>query len=406
MASTSALLDLYRDLHAHPELAFQEHRTAAIVAERMRALGLEVTEGIGGTGVTAVLTNGAGRTVWLRADMDALPVEEQTGLDYASRQTGTGADGVETPVMHACGHDLHTTWLIGAMEQLAATRTSWSGTVVAVFQPAEETLAGAKAMIDDGLLDRVPRPDIVLGQHVAPFPAGVVSLTAGTAMAGADDLSVVFHGTGGHGSRPETTVDPVVTAASTVMRLQSIVSREMTPGQLAVVTVGILRAGTQSNIIPAEARLGINIRSLDAAAREKVLRAVERIVRAEAAASGMAVEPDITVLASGPATINDGASVELLRARFTGAWGTDVVTDAGTVSGNEDVGALATAAGVPLVFWFTGGSDPETFLAAMAAGRTEQDIPSNHSPHFAPVLDPTLQHGIDALVLAATGFLA
>ena len=401
----TALDALYRDLHAHPELAFQEHRTAGIAAERMRALGLEVIEGIAGTGVAAVLSNGTGRTVWLRADMDGLPVKELTGLDYASTATALDADGVETPVMHACGHDIHVTWLIGAMEHLAATRDEWSGTVVAIFQPAEETVSGAKAMVADGLVGRVPRPDIVLGQHVGPLPAGVISLTSGTAMAGADELDVVLHGKGGHGSRPETTIDPVLAAASTVVRLQSIVSRETTPGQLAVVTVGTLHAGTKANIIPADARLGINIRSLDAPTRERVVGAIDRIVRAEAAASGMTVEPEITVIASTPATINEEQATETLRAQFVDAWGEAAVIDYGTVSGSEDVGVLATAADVPLVFWITGGADPAAFGAAMAAGRVEQDIPSNHSPYFAPVLEPTLQHGVDALAIAARTFL-
>ena len=401
----TALDALYRDLHAHPELAFQEHRTAGIAAERMRALGLEVIEGIAGTGVAAVLSNGTGRTVWLRADMDGLPVKELTGLDYASTATALDADGVETPVMHACGHDIHVTWLIGAMEHLAATRDEWSGAVVAIFQPAEETVSGAKAMVADGLVDRVPRPDIVLGQHVGPLPAGVISLTSGTAMAGADELDVVLHGKGGHGSRPETTIDPVLAAASTVVRLQSIVSRETTPGQLAVVTVGTLHAGTKANIIPADARLGINIRSLDAPTRERVVGAIDRIVRAEAAASGMTVEPEITVIASTPATINEEQATETLRAQFVDAWGEAAVIDYGTVSGSEDVGVLATAADVPLVFWITGGADPAAFGAAMAAGRVEQDIPSNHSPYFAPVLEPTLQHGVDALAIAARTFL-
>jgi len=396
---------LYRDLHAHPELAFQEHRTAGIAAERMRTLGLEVIEGIAGTGVAAVLSNGPGRTVWLRADMDGLPVEELTGLDYASTATALGADGVETPVMHACGHDIHVTWLVGAMEKLAAARDGWSGTVVAIFQPAEETVSGATAMVADGLVDRVPRPDIVLGQHVGPLPAGMISLTSGTAMAGADELDVVLHGKGGHGSRPETTIDPVLAAASTVVRLQSIVSRETTPGQLAVVTVGTLHAGTKANIIPADARLGINIRSLDAPTRERVIGAIERIVRAEAVASGMTVEPEITVTATTPATINEAEATEILRAQFAETWGEAAVIDYGTVSGSEDVGVLATAAGAPLVFWITGGADPDTFAAAAAAGRVEQDIPSNHSPYFAPVLDPTLQQGIDAMTIAARTFL-
>ncbi|MCI2957323.1 amidohydrolase [Agromyces atrinae] len=404
MSETVSLEDLYTDLHAHPELGFQEHRTAAIAAERMRQLGLSVTEGIGGTGVAAVLENGTGPVVWLRADMDGLPVEEKTGLDYASTATAVDAEGIETPVMHACGHDMHVTWLIGTMERLAAERDTWSGTVVAIFQPAEETIVGAKAMIDDGLLDRVPRPSIVLGQHVAPFPAGIISLTSGAAMAGVDDVTVTLHGRGGHGSRPETTIDPVLAAASTVVRLQSIVSREVTPGKLAVLTVGRLHAGSKSNIIPDDATLDISIRTIDQEIRDRVLGSVRRIVEGEAAASGMTTPPTITVNMSAPATVNSAEHTEILRASFADAWGSSII-DYGTVSGSEDVGLLATAAGVPLVFWITGGSDPETVMTAQAAGRFEQDIPSNHSPYFAPILHPTIERGVDALVLGARTFL-
>lgn len=405
MADLTALDDLYRDLHQHPELGFQEHRTAGIAAERMRALGLSVTEGIGGTGVAAVLENGAGPVVWLRADMDGLPVEERTGLDYASTASATGPDGVETKLMHACGHDMHVTWLIGAMETLAAIREEWSGTVVAIFQPAEETIVGAQAMISDDLVNRVPRPSVVLGQHVAPFPAGVISLTSGAAMAGVDDLTVTLHGQGGHGSRPETTIDPVLAAASTVVSLQSIVSREVTPGKLAVLTVGKLHAGTKSNIIPDEATLDINIRTIDPEIRDRVLGSVRRIVEAEATGSGMTTPPTIEINMSAPATVNSPEHTEKLRERFADKWGPAII-DYGTVSGSEDVGQLATAADAPLVFWITGGSDPETIMAAQAAGRFEQDIPSNHSPYFAPILHPTIERGVEALVLGARTFLA
>ncbi|UFU08175.1 amidohydrolase [Ruania halotolerans] len=404
MSETMTLEDLYKDLHAHPELGFQEHRTAAIASKRMRQLGLTVTEGIGGTGVAAVLENGAGPVVWLRADMDALPVEEKTGLDYASAASAVGPEGFETPLMHACGHDMHVTWLIGAMERLARDRTEWSGTVVAIFQPAEETMTGANAMIADGLLDRVPRPSIVLGQHVAPFPAGVISLTSGAAMAGVDDVTVVLHGQGGHGSRPETTIDPVLAAATTVMRLQSIVSREVTPGKLAVLTVGRLHAGSKSNIIPDDATLDISIRTIDPEIRDRVLGSVRRIVEGESTASGMTTPPTITVNMSAPATVNSDEHTERLRERFTDEWGSAII-DYGTVSGSEDVGQLAAAADAPLVFWIIGGADPDTVMAARAVGRFEQDIPSNHSPYFAPVLRPTIERGTEALVLGAHTFL-
>ncbi|MFC7740586.1 amidohydrolase [Nocardiopsis composta] len=288
------LADLYRDLHAHPELSYAERRTAAEVARRAGAAGYEVATGVGRTGVVAVLRNGEGPTVLLRADMDALPVEEKTGLPYASTATGTAADGTETPVMHACGHDMHTVCLLGALDVLAAAADSWSGTVLAVFQPAEELATGAAAMVDDGLFERFGTPDVTLGQHVAPLPAGWVGCHAGPAFAATDSLRVRMFGRGGHGSRPETTVDPVVMAASTVMRLQTVVSREVAAGDAAVVTVGSLRAGTKENIIPDEAELQINVRSFDTRVRERVLEAITRIVKAEAAASGAEREPEIT----------------------------------------------------------------------------------------------------------------
>jgi amidohydrolase len=397
---------LYRDLHAHPELGFQEHRTAAMIAQRMRDLGLAVTEGVGGTGVVAELANGPGRTVWLRADMDALPVLEQTGLEYASTATAPGADGLETPVMHACGHDMHVTWLVAAVDRLVRERSRWTGTVVAIFQPAEELIAGAQAMLDDDLVGRFPKPDVVLGQHVGPLPAGVVSLTAGAAMAGADEVDVVLHGRGGHGSRPEATLDPVLAGAMAVVRLQAIVSREVTPGQLAVVTVGQFHAGTKNNIIPPHARLGLNIRTTSAQTRDRILGSIRRIVEGEAAASGMTEPPEIELTGTAPPTINSPDHIAQLRTAFEQAWGEPSVIDYGTVAGSEDVSLLSTASGAPLVFWITGGADPAAVAAAIAADRFEQDIPTNHSPHFAPVLHPTLEHGTDALVIAARTFLA
>ncbi len=398
---TISLDALYRDLHAHPELSFAETRTAGIVAAHLHDLGLEVTEGVGRTGVVGVLRNGDGPVIALRADMDALPVVEQTGLPYASTVRALGADGVETGVMHACGHDMHVTWLLGALERLVAERGTWSGTVVALFQPAEETIGGAKAMIDDSLLDRFPRPQIVLGQHLTHIPAGVVSLTAGPAMAGADSITVRIHGRGGHGSRPQSTIDPVVTASAIVMRLQTLVSREVQPRDLAVVTVGFLHAGTKSNIIPAEATLGLSVRSLDAGVRARLLDGIRRIVEAECQASGMTVPPEITVDDTAAATINDVAATERLRARFAERFGADDVIDFGTRTGSEDVNEFSTAAGVPLVYWFVGGLDPVAWRTAEAAGRLEEDVPTNHSPFFAPVLHPTIERGVETLVEAA-----
>ncbi|GAA4709733.1 hippurate hydrolase [Promicromonospora umidemergens] len=399
-AMRQSLRETYVDLHSNPELSYQEHRTAALVAVRLAALGYVVHTGIGGTGVAGVLVNGDGPCVLLRADMDALPVTEDTGLPYASTVRATTADGVESGIMHACGHDVHVTALLGAADVLATGRSAWSGTLVVVFQPAEELGTGAHAMVDDGLYDLVPRPDIVLGQHVAPVAAGLLGVHGGPAFAGTDQLGVRLVGRGGHGSRPETTVDPVVLAASTVLRLQTIVSREVAAGDAAVVTVGMLQAGTKENIIPDEAYLGLNIRTFDEAVRTRVLAAVERIVQGEAAAAGTPHPPQITPGESFPPLINDPAETERTRGALAAHFGAEQVIDPGPVSGSEDVGVLATAVGVPIVYWLLGGWDPAAFEAAARAGTLDEDIPSNHSPRFAPVPHPTLETGVEALVVA------
>lgn len=395
---------LYRDLHAHPELSFREHRTAGIVAEHLRALGFTVHPGIGVTGVAGILTNGPGGTVLLRADMDGLPVAEATGLDYASTARGVDQDGKDVPVMHACGHDVHVACLLGALERLVDERAKWQGTVVAVFQPAEESGGGAQAMVDAGLFDLVPRPDVVLGQHVAPFPAGWIGIRPGVAMASADSINITMFGAGGHGSRPETTVDPVVMAAATTMRLQGIVSRELAAGDSAVLTVGQFHAGTKNNIIPAEATLGISLRTFDEPVRTKMVNAIERIVRGEASVSGAVKDPLISYDEHFPLTRNDEQATRRTTAALGNVFGQQII-DPGPISGSEDVGVLATAAGVPLVFWFLGGADPSLAEALASTGRLPEDIPSNHSPHFAPLIRPTLGLGIDALVAAAREWL-
>ncbi|MFF5976972.1 amidohydrolase [Streptomyces sp. NPDC012769] len=400
---------VYEDLHAHPELSFQEFRTARIVAERLHRQGWDVTEGVGGTGVVGVLANGEGPVVLLRADMDGLPVRERTGLPYASRVTAVDGDGDEVPVMHACGHDMHVTCLLGATAQLAAARGAWRGTVVAVFQPAEE-VGGAPAMIEDGFVDRFPRADVCLGQHVAPAPVGFVGTRPGPVMAASDSLRVRLFGRGGHGSTPETTVDPVVMAAAVVMRLQTIVSRETGSAQTAVVTVGSLHTGTKENIIPDTAELRINIRSTTPVVRDRVLAAVERIVRAEAAASGAPKDPEITALNSFPVTVNDERATDTVLTALAGAFGRErVFTLPQTLTGSEDFGVFGTALGVPSVFWHFGGADPALFRDADPE-RLLQDglpatVPANHSPYFAPVPDPTIGIGVTALLAAAAPWL-
>ncbi|MGW5422185.1 amidohydrolase [Streptomyces sp. NPDC003943] len=400
---------LYEDLHAHPELSFQEFRTAGIVAERLRAQGWEVTEGVGRTGVVGVLANGEGPVVLLRADMDALPVKEETGLPYASTATGIDPDGVEVPVMHACGHDMHVTCLLGATDQLAAQRDGWRGTVVAVFQPAEE-VGGAPAMIEDGFLDRFPRAEVCLGQHVAPAPVGFIGTRPGTVMAASDSLRVTLFGRGGHGSSPETAIDPVVMAAAVVMRLQTVVSREVGASQTAVVTVGSLHAGTKENIIPDTAELRVNIRSTTPAVRERVLAAVERIVRAEAAASGAPKEPEFAPLKSFPVTVNDAAATAVVQSALTEVMGEGrVFTLPQAITGSEDFGVFGTALGVPSVFWHFGGADHALYAGidpdSILENGLPATVPANHSPHFAPAPGPTIPIGVTALLTAAGAWL-
>jgi hippurate hydrolase len=344
-----------------------------------------------------VLRNGDGPTVLLRADMDALPVREETGLPYASEVDG---------LAHACGHDVHVTCLLAACQELAADAASWSGTLLAVFQPAEELGIGAKAMLDDGLYERHGTPIVVLGQHVAPIPAGTIGLHAGASFSALDTLDITMHGIGGHGSSPHTTVDPVVMAASTVVRLQTVVSRETSPSDFAVVTVGRLEAGTKANIIPPSARLEVNVRTYDERVRTRVLAAIERIVRGEAVAAGAPREPDVAHVESVDALINDP---DACAATWPALESIGVlVLDPGPVPGSEDVGYLAEAAGAPCVYWLLGGADPAHFdglttideFAARVA-----TLPGNHSPHYAPVIEPTIRHGIDALVAAARHWL-
>lgn len=399
------LVALYQDLHAHPELSFQETRTSGIVAERLKSLGFEVTTGVGRTGVVGVLANGDGPVVMLRADMDALPVQEKTGLPYASTVRATGEDGTDVPVMHACGHDVHVTCLLAACGTLAADRSTWSGTVLAVFQPAEETVGGAKAMIEDGLFERFGTPIVVLGQHVAPLPAGAIGLRAGPTFAATDGLRVVLHGRGAHGSRPEASVDPVVMAAATILRLQTVVSREVAATETAVLTIGTVHAGIANNVIPDQAEIGINIRTFTDDVRARVLGAVERIVRGEAATAGAPTPPEIVSVMSAPAVVNDPDAVARTTAALAAV---AMVVDPGLVTGSEDVGMFATAAGAPCVYWLLGGADPahftapplsEAFMAQLRA------VPSNHSPLYAPTPVPTLAIGRDALVAAAREWL-
>ena len=404
-APIDELLDLYKDLHASPELSFQEHRTAQIVADRLESLGYTVTRGVGQTGVVGVLENGDGPTVLCRADMDALPVTEDTGLDYASTARGIDPDGNDVGVTHACGHDMHVTWLLGAAHELIARRGEWSGRLLLVFQPAEEIGGGAEAMIADDFFERFGTPDITLGQHTAPAPAGWLLYRAGPTMAAADMLRITLHGRGGHGSTPQHTIDPAVLAASVIMRLQTIPSREIDPLQTAVVTVGSVRVGTKANVIADDAVLGLSIRTYSEYVRAQVLAAIERIVKGECAAAGCTEEPEIDHQESLPLLSNDPVAVDRIVAAFTDHFGADAVVESPQVTGSEDFSHFATAAGCGCAFWYVGVTDPEAVAKAIAENRFAEDIPYNHSPRFAPDADQSLQIGIEAMTEAALAWL-
>ncbi|MGO4690069.1 amidohydrolase [Glaciibacter sp. 2TAF33] len=390
------LRDIYTELHRHPELSLEEHATSTLVAEKLTSFGYQVSR-IGGTGVVGVLVNGDGPVVLARADMDALPVTEATGLTYASEVAG---------VMHACGHDVHVATLLGAAKLIAAGRDSWAGTYIALFQPAEEIGAGSQAMIDDGLVAAVPKPDVALAQHVMPLPAGTVYTTSGPVLSAGDSLRITVHGQGAHGSMPHMSVDPVVLAASIVVRLQTVVSRETKPGDFAVVTVGALNAGTTSNIIPDRATLLLNVRTYDTQVRDRVISSIKRIVSGECAAAGSPREPEFQFYDQFPLTSNDPTVTDRVTSAFTAHFGADAVHPAPRQTASEDFSRIPDAFGVPYTFWLLGGVDPETYRATALRGTVAQDIPANHSPAFAPVIDPTLSVGVQAHVVAALSYLA
>ena len=398
------LAEFYRDLHRHPELSLQEQRTSTKAAERLRAEGYAVTTGVGRTGVVGILDNGVGPTVMLRADMDALPVREQTGLEYASTATGVDLDGEPVHVMHACGHDMHVTCLSGAATLLARNRDRWAGSLMMIFQPAEEIGGGAQGMIEDGLFDRFGKPDVVLGQHVTPAPAGTIGWRSGTAMAAADSFEIKLFGRGSHGSRPQASIDPVVMAASVVLRLQTIVAREVDPSEQVVVTVGSLHSGTKENIIPDQASIKLNVRTFSPDVRQRVLDSIRRIATAEATASNAPRPPEFRPLNQFPILVNDPEAMGRTINALTRHFGEKRVVERPPVNASEDFGLFGTAAGVPSVFWTFGGLDPEYVEAAARDGRLAE-IPVNHSPLFAPVIEPTLSTGVEALVTAALTWL-
>jgi len=393
---------LYLDLHQHPELSDHEVQTAATLAAKLRALGYDVTEHAGGTGVVAILKNGAGSTIMLRTELDALPVEEKTGLPYASKVRTKDDAGLDVHVMHACGHDLHMAALFATAAIMAHTKASWHGTLILIGQPAEETINGASEMVKDGLFTRFPRPDVIVALHVNnEHPAGTVGIVPGIFDSNADSLRVTIYGKGGHGARPNTTIDPIVIAARTILALQTIPSREVKPGELAIITVGYIHAGTKNNIIPDQAGLGLTVRTFKADIRKQVLAAITRIVKAEAAAAGAPREPSVVNYEATDAVYNEPALVQRLRAPLEAALGKNNVLPDVAVTGSEDFSVFVEQ-GVPGFYFNLGGADPAKFAEATASGVL---LPSNHSSLFAPDVDPALHTGIAAEVAVLQNLL-
>jgi amidohydrolase len=393
---------LYLDLHEHPELSSHEIQTAAKLAERLRSAGYDVTEHVGGTGIVAILRNGAGPTIMLRTELDALPVEEKTGLPYASKVHTQDDAGHDVPVMHACGHDLHMASLLGTAEIMARSKNTWHGTLMLIGQPAEETISGAEGMIKDGLFTRFPKPDVAVALHVGNGgPAGMVGITPGVYNTNADSLKITIYGKGGHGAMPNTTVDPIVIAARTILSLQTIVSREIRPGEMGVVTVGYVHAGTKNNIIPDQAELGITVRTYKQEVRQQILAAITRITRAEAAGAGAPKEPLIEHYEGTDAVYNDPALAERLRAPLEAVLGKDNVVTLPPIAPSEDFSYFVEQ-GVRGFYFSLGGADPEKFAQAKKDGTT---LPSNHSPFFAPDVDPALRTGITAEVAVLRNLL-
>jgi len=399
----ASLDSLYRDLHARPELSLHEQETARRIASELKATGFEVTTGVGGNGVVAVLRNGRGPTVMWRSDLDALPVKEETGLTYASTVTATDDTGRQVPVMHACGHDIHMTTLIGLARGLKALQARWSGTVVLIGQPAEERVLGAEAMIKDGLFTRFPRPDFVLGMHVkADLPVGVVGYRAGPAFANVDSVDVRVYGRGGHGSTPHLTVDPIVIAARIVLALQTIVAREIDPIEPAVITVGSIHGGTKHNIIPDTVDLQLTVRSYTDETRNKLLEGIRRNIAAEAEGAGAPKPPDVTVGESTPATVNDLALVERTVAALKKTLGDDRVTEVPPIMGSEDFTYYGRA-GIPAFIFNLGTIAPERLEASRLPGG--RPLPSLHSSQYAPQREGSIRGGVRASLAAVLGLL-
>lgn len=389
-----ALDTLYKDLHAHPELGFQEVETAAKLAGAMKALGFTVTEGVGKTGVVAVLRNGDGPRILIRTELDALPMQEKTGLPYAS-QAQTTWNGEKVYVAHSCGHDIHMAAWIGTARALLALKSQWKGTLVFVAQPSEETVTGARAMLDDGFIEKFGKPDYGFALHVGPGAAGDIYYKAGVLTSTSDALDVTFHGRGGHGSMPSATIDPVMMAGRFIVDVQSVISREKDPAQFGVVTIGSVQAGSAGNIIPDRAKLRGTIRTQDAGVRDRILAGVERTVKGVAAMAD-APPPEFVITPGGKAVVNDVALTERTASVFKAAFGARAIAVTQPGSASEDYSEFILA-GVPSVYFSIGGWDPAVMAKAKADGKP---LPINHSPFFAPAPEPTIRTGVEAMTLA------
>jgi amidohydrolase len=407
-----ALTETYKHLHENPELSGHETQTAAYVAAALSKLGYTVTTHVGkyenGTqaeGVVAILENGAGPRVLLRTELDALPVDEKTGLDYASRVKTTNALGQTVPVMHACGHDLHMTVLLGVARELVERKSQWHGTVMLIGQPAEETISGAKAMLADHLYERFGKPDFVLSEHDSnDVAAGTISVKSGPLLASATGINVTMRGIGGHGSSPQAGKDPIVLAAEFVLTAQTIVSRQIDPQQAAVLTVGMIHGGTKNNIIPDEVTMGLTLRTYSMGQRDQIMAAIRREAKGLAEGYGIPEDrmPTVTITESTPATINDAAMAERVRAAAIAALGKDRVSEAKAVMGSEDVGLFTLDGQIPGVMYWLGAAEPAKLAESR---RTGVPLPSPHSALFAPDYAPAITTGVTAMTAVAMDLL-
>lgn len=403
-AEYDSLDALYKHLHSHPELSYQEEKSAARMAKELKDLGFEVTEKFGGHGVVGMFKNGKGPTVLVRTDMDALPVSERTNLPYASKVRVRDKNDNEVGVMHACGHDIHMTCAIGVARVMVALKDQWLGTLIVICQPAEEVGGGAKSMLREGLFTKFPRPDYALALHCdSNLPYGSIGYTDGMALANVDSVDITIKGKGGHGSAPHTTVDPIVLAARVVLDLQTIVSRETNPLDPAVVTVGSIHGGTKHNIIPDEVKLQLTVRTTKDSVRKHTLESVERITKAAAQGAG-APEPDVKIDPDEftPALVNESKLTRKTTELFTEILGADKVVEKPVMMGGEDFGRYGRDGGVPIFLYFLGTQKPEAVAAAAKEGKP---LPSLHSDRFAPVPEPTIKTGVTTMSMAVLNLM-